>query len=119
MASGGGAGEDPFRRSRERLEEVVAWLEAKEAAGLEHGELEAQLQSAGRELVCCLFQDHLDLRAVRERRLDGVADERGVERRAVERDHERPLASVFGEVTVSRLAYRARGEENLYVADGL
>ena len=119
LASGGGAGEDPFRRSRERLEEVVAWLEAKEAAGLEHGELEAQLQSAGRELVCCLFQDHLDLRAVRERRLDGVADERGVERRAVERDHERPLASVFGEVTVSRLAYRARGEENLYVADGL
>ncbi|MGO9789600.1 MAG: hypothetical protein ACLP8S_08850, partial [Solirubrobacteraceae bacterium] len=42
-----------------------------------------------------------------------------VKRRTVERDHERPLASVFGEVTVSRLAYRARGEENLYVADGL
>jgi len=119
LASGGGAEEDPFRRSRERLEEIVGWLEAQEAAGLEHGELEAQLQSAGRELVCCLFQDHLDLRALRERRLPRVADERGVERRAVERDHRRPLASVFGEVTVSRLAYRARGEENLYVADGL
>ncbi len=26
---------------------------------------------------------------------------------------------MFGEVTVSRLAYRARGEENLYVADGV
>ena len=46
---------DPFRRSRERLEELVAWLDALEVAGLEHGELEAQLQSAGRELVCCLF----------------------------------------------------------------
>ncbi len=33
-------------------------------------------------------------------------------------DHERPLASVFGEVTVGRLAYRAKGEANLYVADG-
>jgi hypothetical protein len=25
---------------------------------------------------------------------------------------------VFGEVTVNRLAYRQRGEQNLYVADG-
>ena len=29
------------------------------------------------------------------------------------------MASVFGEVTVERLAYRAKGEANLYVADGL
>jgi len=63
------------------------------------------------------FQDHLDLRAGRERRLEGVTDAAGVERRAVEREHRRPLASVVGEVTVSRLAYRQRGEENLYVAD--
>ena len=115
----GGSGEDPFGRSRERLEEIVGWLGGQDAAGLEHGELEAQLQTVGRELLCCLFQDHLDLRSERERRLDGVADGRDVERRGVERDHQRPLASVFGEVTVSRLAYRARGEENLYVADGV
>lgn len=115
----GGSGEDPFGRSREGLEEIVGWLEGNDAAGLEHGELEAQLQRKGRELVRCLFQDHLDLRAGREQRLDAVADARGVERRAVERDHQRPLASVFGEVTVSRLAYRQRGEENLYVADGV
>ncbi len=115
----GGAGEDPFAGSRERFEQIVGWLGARETVGLEHGKLETQLQSVGRELLCCLLQDHLDLRAVCEQRLDAVADAGGVERRAVERDHERPLASVFGEVTVSRLAYRARGEENLYVADGV
>jgi hypothetical protein len=113
-----GSGEDPFGRSRERLEEIVGWLGGQDAAGLEHGELEAQLQTVGRELLCALFQDHVDLRAGRERRLDGVADAAGVQRRAVERDHQRPLASVFGELTVGRLAYRQRGEENLYVADG-
>ena len=118
LASGGGAGNDPFDRSRERLEEIVGWLGGQDAAGLEHGELETQLQTVGRELLCCLFQDHLDLRAGRELRLAGVADGEGVERRAVERDHQRPLASVFGEVTVNRLAYRQRGEQNLYVADG-
>ncbi|MHB1537532.1 MAG: ISKra4 family transposase [Acidimicrobiales bacterium] len=119
LASEGPADEDPFAASRQRLEEIVGWLEAKEAAGLEHGELEAQLQRVGRELLCCLFQDHLDLRSVREQRLEAVADGQGVARRALERDHERPLYSVFGEVRVSRLAYRERGQENLYVADGL
>ncbi|MGO9792301.1 MAG: hypothetical protein ACLP8S_23170, partial [Solirubrobacteraceae bacterium] len=106
-------------RSRERFEGIVGWLGDPDAAALEHGELEAQLQVVGRELLRALFGDHLALRAEREPRLDPIADERGVKRRTVERDHERPLASVFGEVTVSRLAYRARGEENLYVADGL
>lgn len=119
LASGGPAGEDPFGRSRERLEQIVGWLGGRDAAGLEHGELEAQLERVGRELLCALFQDHLDLRAGRERRLDGVADAEGVERRAVEPDHRRALASVFGEVAVGRLAYRQRGEENLYVADGV
>lgn len=114
-----GSGEDPFGRSRERLEQIVGWLGGQDAASPEHGELEAQLQVVGRELLCTLFQDHLDLRAGREQRLDGVADASGVERRALERDHQRPLSSVFGEVTVSRLAYRQRGEENLYVADGV
>jgi hypothetical protein len=118
LASGGGSSEDPFGRSRERVEEIVGWLDGTDAAVLEHAELEARLQTVGRELLCCLFQDHLDLRSSREQRLDGVADGDGVKRRAVERDHQRPLASVFGEVTVNRLAYRQRGEQNLYVADG-
>ena len=116
---GAGAGEDPFGRSREQLEQIVDWLDGKDAAVLEHGEVEAQLLTVGRELLCALFQDHLDLRSERERRLDEVADAAGVQRRALERDHQRPLSSVFGEVTVSRLAYRQRGEENLYVADGV
>jgi hypothetical protein len=118
LAPDDGPGEDPFARSRERFEEIVGWLGEQEAAGLEHAQLESRLEADGRQLLRALFQDHLDLRAEREQRVDGVADERGVERRAVEPGHHRPLASVFGEVTVTRLAYRRRGEENLYVADG-
>ena len=112
------AGGDPFGRSRQRLEQIVGWLDGHDAAVVEHGELEAHLQTVGRELLCCLFQEHLDLRAAREQRLDGVADGDGVERRAVEQGHRRALASVFGEVSVDRLAYRQRGEQNMYVADG-
>jgi hypothetical protein len=66
-----------------------------------------------------ILQDHLDLRAGSEQRVDGVVGSDGVPRRNVERAHGRELLSVFGEVEVGRLGYRARGCENLYPADAL
>ena len=36
---------------------------------------------------------------------------------AVEANHTRPLATVFGEVQVRRIAYRKRGCPNLYPTD--
>ena len=78
---GDGACEDPaaewYERSEEGFYEIVGWLADRDAAALEHGELEAQLQARGRELLRCLFGDHLALRTVREERLDGVADAGG------------------------------------------
>jgi hypothetical protein len=112
------AGGGRFARSRERFELILDWLGGEEAGELEHAALESRIESEGRELLCALLQDHLDLRAGREQRVARVTDARGVERRAVEADHRRPLDSLFGKVTVGRLAYRARGEQNLYPADG-
>ena len=82
-----------------------------------HGELEDRLSADMREVICQLFQDHMDLRADHEERLGGVTGAQGASHGAVEAGHERSLATVFGEVTVRRLAYRHRGEENLYLAD--
>jgi hypothetical protein len=115
----GRTGEDRFARSRERFELIVDWLGGEESDGLEHSDLESRLACEGRELLRGLFQEHLDLRACRERRVERVEDSAGVARRAVEPGHRRALGSVFGEVTVTRLAYRRRGMENLYVADGV
>ena len=70
-----------------------------------------------RELFRQMFQDHLDLRAQRERRLEVVVGADGVARRGVETGHERGLLTVFGEVEVTRLAYRRRGHANLHPAD--
>ena len=112
-------GEDRFGRSRERFELILDWLASEESGGLEHSDLESRLQSDGRALLRVLFQDHLDLRAAGELRVDRVEDSAGVARGAVESGHHRPLGTVFGEVTVTRLAYRRREEENLYVADGV
>ena len=109
----------PYARSLECFEVIVEWLDSEEVPWLSHGDLEAQLDMKGRELLRQLFQDHLDLRAERERRLEGVADVDGVSRGSIESSHERCLATIFGEVQVRRLAYRRRGLANLYPADAV
>lgn len=110
------AGQDSFAVSRAGFEALAAWLGGAEADGLEHAELEHRLASDGRDLLRQLLQDHLDLRASRERRCD-VVDADGDAHTRVEAGHERGLASVVGEVRVRRLAYRRPGHANLHPAD--
>ena len=109
---------DSFTPSRERFETIVGMLESEEAAQLSHGELEERLESEGRSLLRQLLQDHLELRALREQRLQQVVGADGVRRGNVE-VQERALGTIFGEVVVERLAYRRAGHDNLYPADGV
>jgi hypothetical protein len=111
------SGEEMFAQARAGFGELLEWLSGPEAGGLEHGRLEQELDARGRELLRTLFQDHLDLRAAREERRAEVAGADGVKRTRAEKDHQRALATVFGEVTVTRMAYRAPGVANLYPAD--
>jgi hypothetical protein len=108
-----------FGASRERFEAVVAWLDGAVSARLSHAELEEQLQVDGRQLLRQLLQDHLDVRAQREQRLDEVADAGGVEHPYAETGHTRSLATVFGQVSVARIAYRTPGSANLHPADAV
>jgi hypothetical protein len=105
-----------FAASRALFEATLNGLE-EEAAGLSHGELEEWLDARGRELQRQMYQDSLDLRALREARLETVIGVDGMPRGSVETGHHRGLHTVFGEVAVTRLAYRRRGCANLYPAD--
>ncbi|HTW97431.1 MAG TPA: ISKra4 family transposase [Acidimicrobiales bacterium] len=98
-------------------EGLVSLLTGQEAAALTHEQLEARLSVDGRELCRQLFQDHLDLRAQREMRAPVVKDATGVAHTRVEAGHARRLATVFGVVAVTRLAYRAEKAENLHLQD--
>lgn len=113
------AAASPFASGLERVTELITWLGEERTDKLEHAELEERLFTDGRELLRAFLQDHLTLRAERERRLDEVIDACGQERRAIESGHTRTLSSVFGSVEVERLAYRRRGLENLYPGDGV
>jgi hypothetical protein len=111
------AWEAGFGPSREQFESLVGFLDGTDAAGLAHGELEERIDRDGRELLRCLLDDHLALRAIREQRVEQVVGDDEVTRGRVEEGHRRGLGTVFGEVSVSRLAYRAPGRANLHPAD--
>ena len=106
-----------FSASRERFELLVSFLDGADAAGLSHAELEERLDRDGRELLRRLFGDHLALRAAREQRVEQVIGDEGVRRAWVESGHARALETVFGTVSVERLAYRAPLVRNLHPAD--
>ena len=106
-----------FAESRKCFGELEDWLASEEAAGLQHGELEEQLDVRGRELLRQLFQDRLDLTAAREERRHDVTGEDGVPRTRAEKGRTRPLVTKFGQVTVSRIAYRSPGRSNVHPLD--
>src|SRR5712691_66639 len=111
------ARDEAFAESGKCSGELEDWLASQEAAGLQHGELEEQLDVRGRELLRRLFQDRLDLTAAREERRRDVTGEDGIVRTRAERGRERPLVTKFGQVTVSRIAYRSPGRANVHLLD--
>jgi hypothetical protein len=116
---GGSAGDAAFAASRQQFESLIGFLDEAEAAGLSHAELEEHLDVHGRELLRCLLDDHLALRAVREPRLEEITGDEGKARTRVEPGHVRALETVFGTVSVERLAYRAPRVGNLHPADAV
>src|SRR5271165_5138901 len=106
-----------FTQSRECYQDLEEWLASEDAAGLQHGELEEQLEVRGRELLRRLFQDRLDLTAAREERRHDVTGADGVVRTRAEKGRTRPLMTKFGQVTVSRIAYRVPGRPNVHPLD--
>src|SRR5216684_2980379 len=110
-------GDDAFTQARECYAGLEDWLASQDAAGLQHAELEEQVGVRGREVLRLLFQGHLDLLAGREVRRHDVTGEDGVLRTRAEKGRERPLATKFGQVTVSRIAYRAPGAPNVHPLD--
>jgi hypothetical protein len=113
------AATDPFTRSRIGFESLAEELASGRAREMTHDQLEELIETRGRELERQLLQDHFDLRALREEQaLAAGRDQRRVDGRGrIERGHERMLATVFGPVTVRRLAFRAPGRPNVCPAD--
>jgi hypothetical protein len=106
-----------FAAARGLFESLVGDLADRSADCLTHGELEAMIGERGREVMRELLQGHMDLRSIREPQLKQITDAGGVAHRRIEHGHRRLLATVFGTVSVTRIAYRALGAANLHPLD--
>jgi len=109
---------DEFDVAREHFDGVVADLRSEDALAMQHGELEERVQQGVRELGRLLMQAQLDLRAKQEVPPAMVLGADGVPRTHRRSGTERDLATIFGEVDVTRVAFQARGATSLFPLDG-
>ena len=105
-----------LEESAEQFAGLVTWA-AEESRYLDHGEREEAVSREGRELERRLLQATFRLDAAQEERAPQVTSAAGIRHRIVEPGQKRGLASIFGPVKVTRMAYRHGREENLYPAD--
>ena len=103
--------------SAEQFAGLLTWA-ADESGFLDHGEREDVI-GAGRAASCSggCCRPRSTWIAAREERIPQVASAAGIPHGSVEAGQGRGLASVFGPVRVTRMAYRNRREPNLYPAD--
>jgi hypothetical protein len=111
-------GLEEFPAAREQFAALVNQLQSNQVLRMEHSEVEELITHEGTELLRRLRQGHLDLRTVKETKREEVKGSDGVLRRHVREACQRGLMTLFGEVTVRRLGYGARGEESVFPLDG-
>src|SRR6266699_5962647 len=108
--------DQPFHSAYEKFIEITGHLSAEMACDKTHSEIEAYLETNGRELLRLLLQDHLDNQGS-GRVGAAVCGSDGVVR-SHKRDHmETGYKSVFGAVRVARTGYSQRGVASLFPRD--
>jgi len=109
--------DEAFSAALEQAREMQEHLVSPEALAAQHGDVEEYLTQQGREFQRRLLQAHLVVRARLEQRVD-VRGADGV-RRGYARPSHRFLGSVFGSVSVLRLAYQREGVDGLHPLDAM
>lgn len=89
-----------------KLEDLIAELSGSSSELTADG-LEGLVEGKGREVLRSLLAAAVELRSLKEQRRESVTGDDGVERNHV-RPLKRSLTTQFGDIDVSRLAYRQR-----------
>lgn len=109
-----------YSLAEEQYTALIQRLQSSETKTMEHGEVEELLRVEGNELLRRLLQSHLDERYEAEPAQVNVVGADGVKRPHRRNHCQRQLATLFGEVVVSRLGYSSKeaGVSALYPGDG-
>ncbi|MGH9439773.1 MAG: ISKra4 family transposase, partial [Terriglobia bacterium] len=108
---------EEFAAAAEQWGKLLIELTSKRLMQAQHSDVEEHLKKEGAELLRLVFQGQLDLRAENEEKLENLIGSDGRVRNHRRDDCTRPLMTIFGEVTVSRIGYSARGTTSLFPMD--
>lgn len=111
-------GIEEFQAAREQFAKSMEHLQSAQALGQQHEEVEQWLWAEGMELLRRMFQAHLDYRALKEGKREGLKGEDRIVRKYCREGRGRQLMSLFGEVTVWRKVYSVPGKHSLFPLDG-
>ena len=106
-----------FSSAFETFSDMVATLNDAPAQHFDHGAVEKFLDTSGRELLRRLFQGYLDHRAATEPDWESLEGHDHIIRHHRRQGTQRHLATLFGEVIVSRRSYGAPGVESRFALD--
>jgi hypothetical protein len=108
--------DQPFHGAYEKFVEMTTHLGAMSKGNETHSEIEAYLETDGRELLRLLLQEHLDQQSC-GRVAEAVCGSDGVVRSHKRDDMETSYKSVFGAIRVARTGYSQRGVSSLFPRD--
>jgi hypothetical protein len=109
---------DQFSLSKQKFESLVLRLSSEETSRMDHSALESLVEREGREILRQLYQDHLDLRASKEQKVEKIQGSDGQYRNHRREGETRKLRVIFGDVEVTRIRYEGRGMNSLKPLDG-
>ena len=107
---------DHYAPARAALDELIADLSDETSAGMDHAEVEELIDERSEELKRRLVQGHFDQRTAAEE-VASIVGADGVERKHCRRGSSRTLMSLFGLVTLHRVALSMRGVPALMPLD--
>lgn len=94
-----------FSEAEEKFAALLEWAETCEGT---LSQVEEEVEKRGRGVLRAVIQGHLDLRARQEERHEGVEGSDGVVRSQRRPGQQRTIATLFGEVKVTRIRYESR-----------
>jgi len=78
----------------------------------EHGNIEQYIQTEGFEVLRCLFQGYLDLKAANEKTVSNMVTDDGINLTHTKHGTKRKLTTLFGDVSVKRKSDGCRSFES-------
>jgi len=107
-----------FSDAKAQFEKLVHQLQLKQYANKEHGDIEKNISKKGIEILRCLLQGWLDLKASNEPQQKSINTGTGERLNHVRAKTKRSIMSLFGHVVVSRKGYSQRNQMSLFPVDG-